>query len=179
MSNTGLGDSPFFIPTDQEQQKDPLPPPKRLENPDQKERPDLTELQSSKVTELQSSELPKQQSDEGTELQPSEVPKLQTYRLRNYDQFRRVEVRLTTSQKRFLDNLEEDIRETMPEGERGNPYSKRITKNSIIRVMVEIMRQLDIKVDARHFQNEGDLLQALFEALCCKVTELRSQEVTE
>ena len=129
MSNTGLGDSPFFEPSNQEQQKDPLPPPKRLENPDQKERPDLPELQSPKVTELQSSELPKQQSDEVTELQPLEAPKLQTYRLRNYDQLRRVEVRLTTSQKRFLDDLEEDIRETMPEGERNNPDSKRRDKD--------------------------------------------------
>lgn len=115
-----------------------------------------------------------------TELRGSEVstsrttgvPDLQTYRLRNFDQLRRLDVRLTWEQKRFLDDWEEDIRQTIPEGERGNPDHRRITKNSIMRVLVEVVHQLKIKVDARNFRNEGDFLNALFEALCKKIIEL-------
>jgi hypothetical protein len=86
---------------------------------------------------------------------------------------------LTWEQKRFLDDWEEDIRQTMPEGERGNPDHRRITKNSIIRVLVEILRQIKITVDARNFRNEGDLLNALFEDLRKKIAESWSSEVTD
>ena len=140
---------------------------------DENRNPSKTSLPSKTpvLTELQSSEVSKSRT--------SGVPDLQTYVLRNFDQLRRLDVRLTWEQKRFLDDWEEDIRQTMPEGERGNPDHRRITKNAIIRVLVEIVRQLKITVDAQNFHNEGDFLNALFEALCKKITELRSSEVTD
>lgn len=121
--------------------------------------------------DLRTSEVP--------ELPGSELPQLRTYELRNYDQLRRLDIRLTGEQKRFLDEMEETIRQKMPEGERDNPLSRRITKNSIVRVLVEIFRQLRLRVDASNFRNEGDLLEALFEKLLQQVTDLGTSEVTD
>jgi len=123
------------------------------------------------LPELRTSGLPK--------LGSSTVPNFQSYGLRNFDELRRLDVRLTWEQKRFLDDWEEEIRQAMPEGERDNPESKRITKNSIMRVLVEIVMQLGVKVDASRFRNESDLLQSLFREICRRVTELQSTEVTE
>ena len=125
------------------------------------------------------SELPKLASSKVTDKHTSEPMKLQSYELPNFDKLRRLDIRLTWEQKRFLDNLEEDIRQSMPEGERGNPNHRRITKNSIIRVVIEIIKQLELTVDSSHFRNEGDLLTAIFEALEKKVTELRTSEVSK
>lgn len=127
--------------------------------------------QEKKARDLRTSQVP--------ELPGSQLPKLRTYELRNFDQLRRLDIRLTGEQKRFLDEMEETIRQQMPEGERDNPMSKRITKNSIVRVFVEIFRQLRLKVDASNFKNESDLLEALFAKLLHKVTNLRTSEVTD
>ena len=119
----------------------------------------------------------KSETSEVTKLRSSEVTELRSYGLPKFDQLRRLDIRLTWEQKRFLDDWEEDIRQAMPEGDRGNPDHRRITKNSIIRVLVEIVRQLEIRVNAKGFHNEGDLLEALFEALSKKLTELQTSEV--
>lgn len=121
--------------------------------------------------------VPKSVTSEVTKLRSSEVTELRSYGLPKFDQLRRLDIRLTWEQKRFLDDWEEDIRQAMPEGDRDNPKHRRITKNSIIRVLVEIIRQLEIRVNAKGFRNEGDLLEALFEALRKKLTELRTSEV--
>ena len=131
----------------------------------------------SKSPKPRSSDVPDLRTSGVRKLQSSEVTELRTYRLRNFDQLRRLDLRLTGEQKRFLDDLEEDIRQGMPEGERGNPTYRRITKNSVVRVLVEIVRQLDLKVDASSFRNEGDLLKAIYDALSEKLPKLRSSEV--
>ncbi len=190
---SGLADSPFFKP-DTPQKQPPASPPQdghvRVE-----EIVEATESQSSAVTESGTAEVANSETAEVGNSRTAEVANSETagvanpsmtvtwqlrrYELRNFDQFRRLDVRLTAEQKRFLDNWEEDIRQAMPEGERRNPTYKRITKNSIMRVLVEIFRQLEIPVDATHFRNEQDLMQTLFDGLCQKVAALRSPEVTE
>lgn len=184
MKKSGLADSPFFIPAGQDNEKDATHP-DQPEQMEQEEKAVPTKFQTPEVAESQSSVFPKLQGPKvrksgssGVADPPGPgVPKLQTYGLRNYDQLRRIDVRLTGDQKRFLDTFEEDIRQDMPELERDNPDHRRITKNSVIRVLVELVRQLDLTVDARQFRNEGDLLQALFAALFDKVTEFQTPEV--
>jgi hypothetical protein len=100
------------------------------------------------------------------------VPKSGSYELRKYDQFRRLDVRLTREQLRFLQEMEEDIRERMPEVERSNPEQRRITKSAIARVMVELFRQFDLKVNATRFRNEHDLMRELHQQLINRLREL-------
>lgn len=142
-------------------------------------KPRRKNIDESKVADLRSSELPNLQTSEVTNLPTSGVPKLQSYELRNFDQLRRLDIRLTYEQKRFLDDLEETIRQQMPEGERNNPEYRRITKNSIIRIFVEIFRQLDLRIKADQFKNETDLLTSLYDELLLKLTNLRTSELTE
>lgn len=123
------------------------------------------------------SKLPKSRTNEVTKSGSSEVPKLQTYELRNFAALRRLDVRLTGDQKWFLDEMEEMIRQQMPEGESNNPESKRITKNAIIRVFVEIFRQLKLPINAREYKNEHDLMHGIFRSLLKKIPELRTTEV--
>lgn len=78
---------------------------------------------------------------------------------------RRIEVRLTLEQIRFLDDLEWELGRSLPDLEKGNPESRRITKNSIIRVIIEILRTLDLDINASHFRNERDLLLTLHQIL--------------
>ncbi|MCC6614118.1 MAG: hypothetical protein IT320_11620 [Anaerolineae bacterium] len=92
---------------------------------------------------------------------------------------RRLDIRITGEQKRYLDDLEEDLRQSMPEMERDNPEHQRITKNSFIRVLLEVARQLDLRVTGEHIHNEADLLQAVFETLQTKLPDFRSSEVPE
>lgn len=136
-----------------------------------KKRSTAPEKKSSEVTELRTSEV--------ENLLTSVVRELRSYELRSFDELRRLDIRVTGEQKRFLDEMEETITQAMPEGERGNPDHRRITKNSIMRVFVEIFRQLRLKVDASRFRNERDLLEALFEELLDRVTELRTSEVRD
>ena len=130
-----------------------------------------TKSRSPVVTESRTSEVSKSVSPE--------VTKLRTYELRNFDQLRRLDLRVTYEQKRYLDDLEEVIRQEMPEGEQGNPEFKRITKNSIIRVFIEIFRQLDLRLKANRFRNENDLLSALFDSMQKELTNSGSSGVTK
>ncbi|MCI0565374.1 MAG: hypothetical protein MN733_43470 [Nitrososphaera sp.] len=134
---------------------------------------------TTKVGNSRTSELPELPTSQVLKSGTTEVPKLQSYELRNFDALRRLDVRLTGEQKRFLDEMEENIRQQMPEGERNNPDSKRITKNAIIRVFVEIFRQLGLPLNAKRFKNENDLLETLFKALLMKIPELRTSEVAK
>src|SRR5688572_18702954 len=136
---------------------------------DHAREPRQTPLPSIDNGKPSTSELPKSVS--------SGVRKLRSYELRKFDELRRLDIRITGEQKRFLDDLEEDIRQAMPEGDKSNPESQRITKNSIIRAMLEIARQLKLKVDGKAFHNENDLLHALFEELARQLPNSRSSEV--
>ena len=67
----------------------------------------------------------------------------------------------------------------MPEGERSDPNYKRITKNSIVRVLVEILRRLDLSIDASRFKSEKDLARDVFKKLTDRLTELQIHEPKE
>jgi len=178
MKKSGLADSPFFkmqlaptSPSNQVPQKTELTKAEILSNPD------VVENTAPAKTEFRTSEVPKSESAEVRELGSSGVGKLRSYELRKFDELRRLDIRITGEQKRFLDDLEEDIRQAKPEGDLTNPDYQRITKNSIIRALIEIARQLEIKLNASTFQNENDLLQDLFEELNRKVPNFRSPKV--
>jgi hypothetical protein len=86
------------------------------------------------------------------------LPNIRSYEVPHFKSMKRLDIRLTKEQKRFLEDLEDQIREEMPEGESENPKSRRITKASIVRVMVEFFRQMNTPIDASIFKNENDLL---------------------
>lgn len=108
-----------------------------------------------------------------------EVPQLRAYELRKYDQFRRLDVRLTREQLRFLQDMEDDIREAMPEVEQDNPGHRRITKSAIVRVLVEMFRQLHLAIDPSQFHNEHDLMDELYRQLVDRLRQFRSAEVPQ
>lgn len=110
-----------------------------------------------RLPKFRTSELPKSVS--------YEHPNYRSYELRNFDKLKRLDVRLTREQRRFLDDLEDDIREKMPEMEQGNDNHRRITKSAIVRVFIEVFRQLDIEVDGSKFRSELDLLELIRERL--------------
>ena len=156
---SGLADSPFF--------KSPTPqvtPPLSEGQAVIDKTATVPDFQTNKVTEQQTPKVTKPESNRLTELQ--------TYRVERWDHLRRLELRLTREQKRYLDEMEEEISLSMPDIEKNNPEFQRLTKNSIIRVMVEIARQLDVHVDASAFHNEGDLLQALYTTLRIELSKL-------
>ncbi len=134
---------------------------------------------TNRLPDFQTSRVTKKQTNRLTESGTLELTDLQSYELRKYKNWKRIEVRLTPDQRKFLIDFNEEIAQTMPEGERNNPHYKRITNNSIIRVCVETIRQLKPKVDASNFQNENDLFHSLFEELLNKLTDLQTSRVTE
>lgn len=95
----------------------------------------------------------------------AEPPQSRSYELRKYNQYKRLDVRLPKTHHRYLSDLEDDIRDTMPEIRRDNPEHRIITKAAIVRVYIELFRQLDIAINAKRFHNELDLLDALNEGL--------------
>ncbi len=97
----------------------------------------------------------------------------------DYRKMQRIEVRLTWEQNKYLDDLEALIGRDAPEGEKSNPNYRRITKNSILRVMVEILRELALEVDASHFKNEHDLLKALYAALTERLSKSHTSRLLE
>lgn len=124
------------------------------------EKKDITH----KVTDLQTPKV--------TESETHRVTDFESYIVPDYRQLQRLELRLTWDQKEYLDRLEALITRDMPEGERSDPNYKRITKNSIVRGLVEILRRLNLSIDASHFKSEKDLTKELFNKLTHKLTEL-------
>ena len=166
---SGLADSPFFK----------LPPPvakPAIAQPQLLMKVEKKATKKSTTPHLQTNRVTEQQTPKATEFESNRLTELQTYRVDRWDHLRRLELRLTREQKRYLDDLEEEISNAMPDIERDNPEFQRLTKNSIIRVLVEIAMQLDMRVDATAFHNEGDLLQAVFTSLKAKLT---SSKVTD
>lgn len=107
----------------------------------------------------------------------SAVPELRSYELRKFDRLRRLDVRLTRDQLRFLQRMEDDIRDQMPEIERDNPDHRRITKSAVVRVFVDMFRQFDLPVDARQFRSEHDLMNELHRQLINRLRHSGSSEV--
>lgn len=139
----------------------------------------VTESQSYRPPDSVSPNPTKSLSNEVTESVSDRVTEFDDYIVPDYRKLKRFEMRLTWEQKKFLDDLESIISRDMPEGERANPNYKRITKNSIIRSLVEITRRLEINIDASHFTNERDLTKALSREISRKITELQTNRVTE
>lgn len=108
------------------------------------------------------SEVPNSVTTELRKPVSSAVRELQSYGLTNYDKLFRLDARLTYDQIAFLNKLEAEIKLARPDVERNHPDHKRITKNSIVRVLVEIARQIELQVDASQFYNELDLFHAVY-----------------
>jgi len=155
MKKSGLADSPFFTP----------PPKKR------------TLTKPNKPPKSRSSVVPKSVTPEEPKFGSTELPKLRSYEVRRFDELRRLDIRITWEQKRFLDDWEEDLRRDMPEGDRNHPQYQRVTKNSIIRALIEIPRQLDLQIEANKFRNEADLIKGIYEALVKRLANFGSTEV--
>lgn len=123
----------------------------------------LTESQTNRVTESESNRL----------------TDFDEYQVSDYRKLQRLELRLTWEQKKYLDDLEAVISRDMPEGDRADPNYKRITKNSIIRTLVEVARRLSLTVDASAFKNEQDLLKEIAQTLTDRLTESQTNRVSE
>jgi hypothetical protein len=139
------------------------------QSPTRRQRKTRKTQQTAEVRKSRTTEVPKSGS--------AAVPELRSYELRKYDRLRRLDVRLTREQLRFLQELEDDIRDRMPEIERDNPEHRRITKSAIVRVLVEMFRQFDLPVDARKFRNEHDLMKELHRQLVNALRKSGSSEV--
>jgi hypothetical protein len=130
-----------------------------------------TELQTDRVTDSQSSRVPESETHRLTDFEDYDVP--------DYRDLQRIELRLTWEQNKYLDDLEAVISRDMPEGDRSDPSYKRITKNSIIRGVVEIFRRLELGIDASSFKSEQDLAKTMFEAFRTKILKLQTDRVTD
>ena len=135
-----------------------IPPPAKAQPPSKKD-----DLQTNRVTGSVSDRVTDSQSNRLTDFNDYEVP--------DYRELKRTEMRLTWDQDNYLNQLESKIAREMPEGERSDPKYKRITKNSIIRALVEYARRLDIQVNAGKFRNEADLTEAIAKAIESKLTD--------
>lgn len=160
---SGLADSPFFSSS-------PVyrAPSSSVEPVVVEKTPTLPQSpvpESLAEAHFQTSRLPDSGTSRLTDQQTSSVPDFGSYRVPDYRTMRRIEVRLTLEQIRFLDDLEWELGRSLPDLEKVNLESRRITKNSIIRVLIEILRTLDLDIDASHFRNERDLLLALHQIL--------------
>jgi hypothetical protein len=174
---SGLADSPFFnrVPVQNAEimRSEPVVP-QKSSNQQQ-----ATEFQTNRVTDIQTPRVPNSESSRLPEKQSSRVPDFDTYDVPSFQKMQRIEVRLTWEQNKYLDDMEALIGRDAPEGEKSDPAYRRITKNSIIRVLVEIIRALDIQVDASRFKNERDLLNAIYEALRKRTAEHQTSRVTD
>ena len=165
-------DSVFFRDAHRKKQKstihsaplsDETPKPPQPVVPPKPRTDRVTDSQTKLVTELQSNRL--------TDFNDYEVP--------DFRELQRIELRLTWEQDDYLDKMQRSISRAMPEGERSDPNYKRITKNSIIRALVEIARRLELTVDASRFKNERDLLEAIVEIFKSKLTNSQTDRVTD
>ena len=135
--------------------------------------PELPESGTTELPKSRSSRLPKSRTHGVRKSRSSRVPNsgttgvpdFRSYDIPNYNKLNRIDLRVTWDQRYFLDDQELMIRRAMPDIERDNPNHRRLTKNSVVRVLVEIARQLELKIDARKLRNEADLLQAYYDAL--------------
>ena len=149
----------------------PKPPvPKQKRSKKLKKTPD-------KTTELKKAKIPDFESNKVSKSETHKVSNFQSYKLSNYKTFKHMGIGLTRDQVRYLQKLEDHISDTRPDIDKNNAHHKRITKASIIRVLVEMARQLELTVNARQFQNEHDLYQAMLEKMALKLSNFESRKV--
>ncbi|MGD8457007.1 MAG: hypothetical protein PVF83_11520 [Anaerolineales bacterium] len=134
-------------------------------------KPPEKQPQTHRVTDSQTDRVPESGTARLTDFEGYHVP--------DYRKLQRLELRLTWEQKEYLDRLEGIIARDMPEGERADPDYKRITKNSIVRVLVEILRYLNLSIDASCFKSERDLAKDVFAKLTDRLTELQTDKSLE
>jgi len=95
---------------------------------------------------------PKEESSELTNLRTTEVPK-----------FRSFEVKLSVLlRENQLDFLEKLTREIMTKRDSGNK-KERITKNTIIRTLIDVLKDLDM--DKTNIPDESELLKRIREKI--------------
>jgi hypothetical protein len=184
IANELAGASVFFSPTpvpapvpDSRTLKiSPVPKPRRTNQAKAQRTPPR---KFAAPAELQTHKVPDSQSSRETESETHRLTDFEDYDVPDYRRLRRAELRLTWEQERYLDDLEAVIARDMPEGERANPSYKRITKNSVLRALVEMARRLEVRVDARRFRNERDLAKAVFGAFREKFAKLQTDGVTD
>ena len=121
-------------------------------------------LSPSEKKESRTTALQKSSSAEVQQYSILSLDNLDDYPLLDFREYKKIDARLTWDQKEYLDNLERLIVRDAPGVEKSNPLSKRITRSSIIRALVEIARRLQITVNPSRFQNERDLIEAIVEA---------------
>src|SRR5579859_1301778 len=126
---------------------------------------------TTRVPNLQTSEVPESVS--------LEVLDLSAYPIVGFQDLARMELRLTWEQKEYLDRVETAIARNSGGVAKNDPESQRLTKNSLLRALVEIARQLNLGVDSDNFRNERDLIQALFDTLKDAMSKKQTSEVTE
>lgn len=158
MKKSGLADSPFFKPIPVFDAASPSVQPSVVSQP-------VLPKPATSSRKLQTSRLPESETARVPDKQTSRLPEFAHYDVPDYRKMQRIEVRLTWDQNKYLDDMEALIGRDAPDGEKSDPSYRRITKNSILRVIVEILRSLDVQVDASQFKNERDLLVALNQAL--------------
>ena len=169
---SGLADSPFFSKIPVPVAATPSVVPSVVSQPQMPTPPTVsTQLQTSRQPESETPRVPEKQTSRVTDFAHYDVP--------DFRKMQRIEVRLTWEQNKYLDDMEALIGRDAPEGEKSDPNYRRITKNSIIRVVVEILRSLDVQVDASQFKNERDLLIALNQALMERLSKLQSSRLRD
>lgn len=178
--HSGLADSPFFTKVPVYSATSPSAEPDVQKAPAQiGEVQASPKLQTSRLPDKQTSRVTKSESPKLLELQTSRVPDFDRYDVPDFRKMQRVEVRLTWEQNKYLDDLEALIGRDAPDGDKSDPSYRRITKNSVIRVMVEILRVLAVEIDASQFKNERDLLKALHDALQQRLSKLQTSRLPE
>ncbi len=174
MKKSGLADSPFFAIPQQTPEAFPTPLSEKIEAKEETKQVSATVLPDSRSTEVPKydiTELPNYQTAAVRKSTTQTLDDLSDYPLVDFRQYERVDVRLTWDQKKYLDELEALIARQSPGVEKKNPLSKRITRSSVVRALIEIAKRLEVSVDPSQFQNERHLVKALTEALKHKFCE--------
>ncbi len=125
----------------------------------------LPKSRSAEVRKSVTSKVPKFQSPVVPKSGSSEALDLNDYPIVAFQELARLDIRLTWEQKEYLDRLETAMARNSAGVDRNDPESQRLTKNSVLRSLVEIARQLNLNIDAGSCRNERDLIKAIFDAL--------------
>ena len=136
---TGLGEDPLSWITDTSKETEEKP---------KSEPKEVPKFRTSEVNKSRSSELNKAKT--------SEVPKFRTFDVK-------LSALLRRDQLEFLDGL---TREIMSNRDGANK-KERITKNTVLRVFIDALRELDI--DKENIPDEEELLRRIKERIKAKV----------
>ena len=138
-------------------------------NPPQEYRsPEVVKSRTHGVQKSRSSVVKKSSTPEVVKSRTHGVQKFEDYPLLHFRDLEKMDVFVTGEQLDYLKDLESVIVRGRPGMEKGNPLHQRLTKTSVVRALVEIIRRLDLTVDPQNFNNERDLLQAIDQTLRAK-----------